>query len=79
MKFDDISITRALVVNNGGRFHIKVEVAGCKFDGFFDDLGGFLHAVSDLATFVAVRTGKAKADEASRFASRSFAPGTTVN
>lgn len=76
VRIDDISITRSHVINAGGRFHLHAEVQGLKFDGFFDDIGGFLHAVSDLATFIAARNGKLSAAKASKFSSRDIAPGT---
>lgn len=67
MKLDDISISRSALGTNG-KYHMHVEFMGHKFDGFFDDLGGFLQATSDLGTFIGVRTGKIKPKDA-RFSS----------
>jgi hypothetical protein len=75
MKIDDISITRSVVVNSGGRFHLKAEVGGLKFDGFFDDFGGFLTAVRDFGAFIAVRHGKMTAAQGNSLTSRNMAPG----
>lgn len=74
MKIDDISITRSVASTNG-TFHMHVEFMGNVFDGWFDDFGGYLQAVSDLATFIGVRTGKIKPGEAHLSSSRDIAPG----
>jgi hypothetical protein len=71
---EDISISRS-AISTQGAFHMHVEFMGHKFDGWFDDFGGFLQATSDLATFIAVRTGKIKAKDARFTSSRDIAPG----
>lgn len=53
---------------------MHVEFAGHQFDGWFDDFGGYLNAVSDLATFIGVRTGKIKAKDAKFTSTRDIAP-----
>lgn len=75
MKFDDISIRRSAIPSVGGRFHLEAEIGGMKFDLWFDDLGGFLQAVHDLGGAMAVRLGKARAQDSRFLASRDMAPG----
>lgn len=74
MKIDDISIKRS-AISSQGAFHMHVEFAGHVFDGWFDDFGGYLQAVSDLGTFIGVRTGKIRPQDAKFSSSREIAPG----
>ena len=72
MRIDDISIVRSKL-STQGKYHLHVEFTGHQFDGWFDDFGGFLQAVSDLATFIGVRTGKIKPKDAKITSSRDIA------
>lgn len=73
MQLDDISIKRSAIPTSG-RFHLQAEVGGYKFDGFFDDFGGFLTAVRDFGAFVALRNGKLTLAQANKISTRDFAP-----
>lgn len=63
MKIDNILIQRSPIADTG-RFVLHIEVAGLKYTGYFDDMGGFLTAVSDAAKFFAVRLGLMKNKDA---------------
>lgn len=49
---------------------MHIELNGLKYDGWFDDFGGFLTAIQDAATFFAYRAGRMSLDAANRSASR---------
>lgn len=57
MKIDNILIQRS-PVHDKGVFVLHVEMIGFKFTGYFDDMPGFLTAVTDAAKFFAVRMGR---------------------
>ena len=74
MRIDDISITRS-AFGSAGRFRLSAEVEGLKFDGWFDDFGGFLTAVRDFAAFLALKRGKLTAEQAYGMTSREMTTG----
>jgi len=73
MHIEDISITRSAAHARAWQLHI--EVNGLKYDGWFDDFGGFLTAIQDAATFFAYRAGKMSMKAANEMSSRMIAPG----
>jgi hypothetical protein len=77
MRIDDISITRS-AFGTAGKFRLSAEVEGMKFDGWFDDFGGFLTAVRDFGTFCALKRGKLTAEQADMLTSRRMTTGTGV-
>lgn len=72
MRIDDIVLKKSPVHERAWVLH--VEMTGYKFSGYFDDWGGFLTAVTECATFFAVRWGKAKLNDSKRFMTRDVAP-----
>ena len=70
MHIEDISITRSAAHARAWQLHI--EVNGLKYDGWFDDFGGFLTAIQDAATFFAYRAGKMSLKAANQSASRAI-------
>lgn len=58
MKIDDILIRRNPL--NPHTFVLHAEVQGFKFTGEFAEFEGFLTAVSEMAQFFAIKTGKMK-------------------
>lgn len=58
MVFDEIILRRN--PNNRMTFILHAESQGFRFTGEFADMGGFLTAVSEMAQFFAVKTGKMK-------------------
>lgn len=71
MQIQDISITRSAA--HARAFRLHMEVNGLKFDGWFDDMRGFLTAVSDAAVFFCYRAGKMRLKDANAAATRNFA------
>lgn len=71
MQIHDISITRSAA--HARAFHLHMEVGGLHFDGWFDDMRGFLTAVSDCAVFFCYRAGKMRLQDANAAATRNFA------
>jgi len=70
MHIEDISITRSAAHARAWQLHL--EVNGLKYDGWFDDFGGFLTAIQDAATFFAYRAGKMSLKAANQTASRAI-------
>lgn len=62
MKITDCSLTRSAIMV--GAYTFRMEIGGNVFEGTFDDFGGFVTMVRDMATFYAVRAGKLKAKDA---------------
>lgn len=61
MRLDEILIRRN--PTNVSTFILHAEVQGFKFTGEFADMGGFLTAVSEMAQFFAIKTGKMKSKD----------------
>lgn len=61
MTFDEIILRRN--PNNRATFILHAESHGFKFTGEFADMGGFLTAVSEMAQFFAIKTGKMKSKD----------------
>lgn len=77
MRITDISVTRSAIMG-AGSFKMEVTcmtpMGECKATTFFDDLGGFLTAVKETATFFAVRMGRISSRESQRLVTREIAP-----
>jgi hypothetical protein len=71
MQIQDISITRSAAHARAWKLHM--EINGLNFDGWFDDMRGFLTAVQDAAVFFCYRAGKMRLRDANAAASRSIA------
>lgn len=64
MRLDDIIIRRNPLNTQGVTTYVMhAEVAGFKFTGEFADMGGFLAAVSEMAQFFAIKTGRMKSKD----------------
>jgi hypothetical protein len=61
MRLDEILIRRN--PNNITTFILHAETQGFKFTGEFADMGGFLTAVSEMAQFFAIKTGRMKSKD----------------
>lgn len=61
MRLDEILIRRN--PNNIQTFILHAETQGFKFTGEFADMGGFLTAVSEMAQFFAIKTGRMKSKD----------------
>ncbi len=61
MKIEELSVTRSAAHARAWRLHMQVN--GLQFDGWFDDMRGFLTAVSDAAVFFCYRAGKMRLQE----------------
>lgn len=78
MRITDISIEKSAVMR-AWRLQVTVMTpAGeVKTDQHFDDMGGFLTAVKDMAVFFTVRIGSMAAKDAQRLSTRPIAPNPT--
>lgn len=76
MKLTDISIRRSGVMQAWMmEITVLTPLGEMKTTQHFDDMGGFLTAVKEAATFFAVRLGRIKSSEASaRLLTRDLAP-----
>lgn len=63
MKIDNILIQRS-PVHDRGVFVLHIEVRGDKFTGYFEDMPGFLTAVTDAAKYFMVRLGRISSKQA---------------
>ncbi len=66
MKLLDISIRKSPVMLGSWVMEVEVDTqfGPMKATQYFDDMGGFLTAVREMATFFAVRIGRIKSDDA---------------
>jgi len=71
MHITDIGITRSGLHARAWKMHL--EIGGLKYEGWFDDFGGFLTAIQDAATFFAYRAGKMSLKAANETSSRMLA------
>lgn len=62
MIITDIGIERSLMHARAWKMH--VEIGGCRFDGYFEDFGGFITAVTECAKFFSVRAGLLRVKDA---------------
>ncbi|MCX4154983.1 MULTISPECIES: hypothetical protein [Paraburkholderia] len=71
MKISHIAIERSLL--DVGAWKFELEINQCRFEGHFDDFGGFITMITEAAKFFSVRAGLLRVTDA-RF-TREVAPG----
>jgi hypothetical protein len=62
MKITECSMEKSMVMAGSWRF--IMEISGNRFEGFFDDFGGFLTMVKECAKFFAIRNGLLRVKDA---------------
>ncbi len=71
MKITHIAITPSVLDRSAYKF--ELEINQCKFEGHFDDFGGFITMIAEAARFFSVRAGLMRVKDA-RF-TREVLPG----
>lgn len=63
MQIDDIQVKRSSLPSEGN-FIMNIELMGFRFTGYFNDMEGYLLAVSEASRFFMVKLGKINNEQA---------------